>query len=195
MFNWTITLTTFLITITTYLISAILGSLINCNKDTSIAISIGSTYKNSGIAFGVLFLAFDEPDLYIAYVPCLTQVLTTSLVLYIFYLFFMLFNYLKRCGQPEIIQATTTSGRDVGEFVPGEFNTATQNAAKECRSDLTSSGKCVEENEELVAMNVTDSVPGSPISTKQSETIDLKHHDSNHHDFSDAQDVGGIDIC
>lgn len=157
MFNWTIVLTAVSINLATYCLSGLLGHLINCNKDHSIAISIGSTYKNSGIAFAVLLIAFDSPDVYIAFVPCLTQVLTTSLTLYLIYSSLKLVNCVRRIGQPDPIQATSED--------PGERrDSSSSTKAKQARSSSTASGKV--DNDELVAMNVTDVVPGSPVSVK-----------------------------
>lgn len=54
--------------------------MIHRDIDHMITISISSTYRNSGIAFAALVVAFQPPDIFIAYVPCLTQVVTTSLI-------------------------------------------------------------------------------------------------------------------
>jgi predicted Na+-dependent transporter len=80
MFNLHITLMAFLVTCATYTLSGLLGYLIKRDVDHMITISISSTYRNSGIAFAALVVAFQPPDIFIAYVPCLTQVVTTSLI-------------------------------------------------------------------------------------------------------------------
>jgi predicted Na+-dependent transporter len=80
MFNLHITLMAFIVTCATYVLSGLLGYLINRDIDHMITISISSTYRNSGIAFAALVVAFQPPDIFIAYVPCLTQVVTTSLI-------------------------------------------------------------------------------------------------------------------
>lgn len=85
MFDWTITAMALVVTSATYIISGLLGYLIHRDFDHMITISISSTYRNSGVAFAALVVAFQPPDIFIAYVPCLTQVVTTSsigLVLY-----------------------------------------------------------------------------------------------------------------
>lgn len=85
MFDWNITLASLIITILTYIVAGLLGHFINCDLDRGVAISISSAYKNSGIAFAVLLVAFEAPDTYIAYVPCLTQIVLTSIILYVTY--------------------------------------------------------------------------------------------------------------
>lgn len=80
MFDWNITLMALIVTSATYIFSGLLGFLIHRDIDQMIAISISSTYRNSGIAFAALVVAFQPPDIFIAYVPCLTQVVTTSLI-------------------------------------------------------------------------------------------------------------------
>lgn len=158
MFDWTITLTSFIITMSTYLITGLVGYLINRNMDDAIVVSISSTYKNSGIAFAVLLVAFETPDTYIAYVPCLTQIVTTSLSLYLFYSILKLINYLKRRKQPAPIQATTEVDEEVD---PGS-------SKKEARSGSNGdkSTKSEENADEFIVMNVTDIVPESPLSRK-----------------------------
>lgn len=80
MFDWAITRMAIAVTSATYIFSGLLGYAINKDIDNMITISISSTYRNSGIAFAALVVAFDAPDTFIAYVPCLTQVVTTSLI-------------------------------------------------------------------------------------------------------------------
>lgn len=80
MFNWTITLMALIVTSATYIFSGLLGYIIHRDFDHMITISISSTYRNSGVAFAALVVAFQPPDIFIAYVPCLTQVVTTSLI-------------------------------------------------------------------------------------------------------------------
>lgn len=80
MFNWTITIMALLVTTATYIFSGLLGYILHRDIDHMITISISSTYRNSGIAFAALVVAFQPPDIFIAYVPCLTQVVTTSLI-------------------------------------------------------------------------------------------------------------------
>lgn len=138
MFDWNITLASLITTLATYLVSALLGYCIDCDLDRGIAISITSTYKNSGIAFAVLLVAFDPPDTYIAYVPCLTQVVTTSLTLYLTYTIVKLVNLCRRLGQPNSIQAT-----------PGDE----VSSAKRRKLSAEEEG---EEDDEFIAMNVTD---------------------------------------
>lgn len=85
MFNLRITLMAFVVTCATYIFSGLLGYIIRRDIDHMITISISSTYRNSGIAFAALVVAFQPPDIFIAYVPCLTQVVTTSLIGLVFY--------------------------------------------------------------------------------------------------------------
>lgn len=80
MFDWNITKMALLVTSATYLTSGLLGYLIHRDLNHMITISISSTYRNSGIAFAALLVAFQPPDIFIAYVPCLTQVVITSLI-------------------------------------------------------------------------------------------------------------------
>lgn len=80
MFDWHITKMAVVVTLATYILSGFLGYLINRDIDHMITMSINSTYRNSGVAFAALVVAFEAPDTFIAYVPCLTQVVTTSLV-------------------------------------------------------------------------------------------------------------------
>lgn len=170
MFDWTITLTSFIITVSTYLVTGVLGYLINRKMDDAIVVTISSTYKNSGIAFAVLLVAFDTPDTYIAYVPCLTQVVTTSLTLYLCYSIVRLISYLKRRNQPEPIQATATETDEADQSAP----------KKDTRSGSTSdkSTKSEENADEFIALNVTDIVPGSPLTGQKayttSENVDEK---------------------
>lgn len=85
MFNIRITLMALVVTCATYIFSGLLGYIIKRDTDHMITISISSTYRNSGIAFAALVVAFQSPDIFIAYVPCLTQVVTTSLIGLVFY--------------------------------------------------------------------------------------------------------------
>lgn len=80
MFSWYITAMALIVTSATYIFSGLLGYIINKDFDQMITISISSTYRNSGIAFAALIVAFQPPDVFIAYVPCLTQVVATSLI-------------------------------------------------------------------------------------------------------------------
>lgn len=80
MFDWNITIMALVVTSATYILSGLLGYIIHRDIDHMITISISSTYRNSGIAFAALVVAFQPPDIFIAYVPCLTQVVTTSLI-------------------------------------------------------------------------------------------------------------------
>lgn len=96
MFNWTITLMALCVTTATYVISGFLGYLIHRDIDHMFTISISSTYRNSGIAFAALVVAFQPPDIFIAYVPCLTQVVTTSLIGLVLYCIKSLKDYLAR---------------------------------------------------------------------------------------------------
>lgn len=153
MFDMRIVVTSLAISVTTYGLSFLLGFLASFNLDRAVAISISSTYKNSGIAFAVLLVAFESPDTYINYVPCLTQVLATSITLYLVYLVYSLVNCIRRRNQPDPIQAT----------VPTVDNT-TEAKERNSRSGSRSSEKSTkdEENDEFIAMNVTDVVAGSP---------------------------------
>lgn len=85
MFNLTITLMALLVTCATYLFSGLLGYIVGRDLDHMVTISISSTFRNSGIAFAALVVAFQPPDIFIAYVPCLTQVVSTSLIGLVFY--------------------------------------------------------------------------------------------------------------
>lgn len=93
MFDWTITVMALLVTSATYIFSGLLGYLLHRDIDQMITISISSTYRNSGIAFAALVVAFQPPDIFIAYVPCLTQVVTTSLIGLVLYSIKYLKNY------------------------------------------------------------------------------------------------------
>lgn len=172
MFDWDITLTSFLISVATYIISALLGYLVNGFNGRSIeqavAISIGSTYKNSGIAFAVLMVIFEKPDHFIAYVPCLTQVVTTSAMLYSIYSGLKIVNCIRRRNQPNPItaesgaSAATSAGKPTGEAA------AAVAEAKTSRSGSASSQKSAKSdqqpNSEFIPMNVTDvdTPPTSP---------------------------------
>lgn len=96
MFNLRITLMAFAVTCATYIFSGLLGYIIKRDIDHMITISISSTYRNSGIAFAALVVAFQPPDIFIAYVPCLTQVVTTSLIGLVFYSFKSLKKYYSK---------------------------------------------------------------------------------------------------
>lgn len=156
MFDWQITLASLMITLATYGLSSLLGFLVSFNLDRAIAISISSTYKNSGIAFAVLVVAFKAPDTYINYVPCLTQVLTTSITLYLAYSIYTLINYIRRRNQPDPIQATTP--------VEESGDTTEVKVKRNSRSGSSGSNKSTKEddNDEFIAMNVTDVVAGYP---------------------------------
>lgn len=162
MFDWNITLATFIITMFTYLISGALGHIINCDLDRGVAIAISSAYKNSGIAFAVLLVAFETPDLYIAYVPCLTQIVLTSLSLYTAYLLVSLITCVRRRGQPGPIQAQAAEeGRGVVvEATTGAKEIADQSSGGRRGTKSGSFGdkssKSDENNDEFIAMNVTD---------------------------------------
>lgn len=147
MFDWRITTATFIITMATYITSGLFGLSIDCDLDRAVAISITSTYKNSGIAFAVLLIAFEAPDTYIAYVPCLTQVVTTSLTLYLTYIIVTLVNRLRRKGQPDIIQAISNE--------PSAAVDATAGSAEGEKSTKE------DENDEFIVMNVVDIEPDS----------------------------------
>lgn len=86
MFDMHITLMAISVTSATYLISGFLGYLLNRDINQMVTMSISSTFRNSGIAFAALVVAFQQPDVMIAYVPCLTQVVTTSLIGLVLYL-------------------------------------------------------------------------------------------------------------
>lgn len=104
MFDWTITAMALVVTSATYIFSGLLGYLIHRDVDHMITISISSTYRNSGIAFAALVVAFQPPDIFIAYVPCLTQVVTTSVIGLVLY---SIKNLRERCykkGASHIIQ-------------------------------------------------------------------------------------------
>jgi len=154
MFDWKITIASLIITLATYLVSGLLGYLIDFNMDHAVAISIGSTYKNSGIAFAVLLVAFEAPDTYIAYVPCLTQVVTTSLALYLIYCMFKLVNYFRRRGQPAPIRASEG---------------ATEADVDQAQARQRSGSDKSQENDEFIAMNVTDLTLAGPPGRKASK--------------------------
>lgn len=178
MFDWTIVLTSLVITMITYIVSGLLGYIINTNLDHSIAISISSTYKNSGIAFGVLVVAFESPDTYIAYVPCLTQVVTTSLTLYLFYCILKLINFIRRRNQPAAINAEMPSSNEQattdGDTMRGRGGVGGI-IRKETRSDSIGDKSTRSDgvnSNELMTINVHDVVPGSPISRKESSSVE-----------------------
>lgn len=79
MFDWWITLTAAFIIATSLLTSFLLALLSTWNASHALTIAISSIYKNEGIAFTVFAFAFTAPDNTVAYVPCLTQILITSL--------------------------------------------------------------------------------------------------------------------
>lgn len=79
MFDWSITLTAACIIATTIVLSYLLALTSTCDRKHALTIAISSIYKNEGIAFTILAFAFDKPDNFVAYVPCLTQILITSL--------------------------------------------------------------------------------------------------------------------
>jgi predicted Na+-dependent transporter len=159
MFDLTITLASFIIAASTYVMSGTLGHLISCDMDKAVAISISSVYKNSGIAFAVLLVAFETPDTYIAYVPCLTQIVMISLSFYFAYAITVVYNFLRRRGQPDVIQATTTSDEtSAKQRVPSRETKSDSVGEKSTKSD---------ENDEFIAMNVTDVEPESMPSTSQ----------------------------
>lgn len=149
MFDWNISLASVIITMTTYLFTGLLGYCINCDMSRAVAISIGGAYKNSGIAFAVLLVSFHTPDTYIAYVPVLTQIVMTSITLYLTYSIVSLCNCLRRRGEPEVIQATTNSGR-----TPSKNN--------KTRTGIQ------DRNDEYIALNVDD--PALPDENGQKET-------------------------
>lgn len=139
MFDWNITLASAIITMVTLLISGLLGHLINGDLDRGVAIAISSTYKNSGIAFAILLVAFEPPDTYIAYVPCLTQIVITSLTLYLVYTIVSIISCIRRRGQPNPVRATSNEG-DV-EGSPRDKSDSVENE---------------EESDEFIALNVTE---------------------------------------
>lgn len=96
MFDWNITIMALIVTSATYLFSGLLGYIIHRDLNHMITISISSTYRNSGIAFAALVVAFQPPDIFIAYVPCLTQVVTTSLIGLVLYSIKSLRNHYKK---------------------------------------------------------------------------------------------------
>lgn len=173
MFDLTIVLASFMVTMTTYIISGLLGYIINGNFDHSVAISISSTYKNSGIAFAVLAVAFESPDTYIAYVPCLTQVVTTSLTLYLFYCILKIINLIRRRNQPPVINAEMPANEVSAE----ESGLANKNVQKEVRSGSIGDKSTISDeanSNELMTINVHDVVPGSPVSQEGSSSVEEK---------------------
>lgn len=176
MFDWTIVLTALVITVLTYTISGLLSFAISGNKDHAIAISISGTYKNSGIAFAVLVVAFDSPDTYIAYVPCLTQVVTTSLTLYLIYCILKLVNCIKRRNQPSPITAEVPP--TVSSFPEGGTS---HNKPKEARSDSVGEKSIKSEgsnSNELTTINIHDEVPGEPTSRKGSVEVERRESET-----------------
>lgn len=93
MFDLNIWLMSLSVTSATYVVSGLLGYMISRDIDRMITITISSTYRNSGIAFAALVVAFREPETFIAYIPCLGQVLTICIVGLIFYLIKLLRNF------------------------------------------------------------------------------------------------------
>lgn len=159
MFDRNITLASFLITMGTYSIAGTLGYFINCDLDRGVAISITSAYKNSGIAFAVLLVTSEAPDTYIAFVPCLTQVVTTSVTLYIAYAIVTLIIHLRRCGQPAEIQATATLNETSLKRRNSASNSVGNLGGQVGSVKLANSGD--DENDEFIAFNVTDIEPES----------------------------------
>ena len=96
MFNLRITIMALIVTCATYVLSGLLGYIIHRDLDHMVTISISSTYRNSGIAFAALVVAFQPPDIFIAYVPCLTQVVSTSLIGLVFYSLKSIRNYFSK---------------------------------------------------------------------------------------------------
>lgn len=103
MFDLNITVMAIIVTSATYLLSGLLGYLLNRDINQMVTISISSTYRNSGVAFAALVVAFQQPDIMIAYVPCLTQVVTTSLIGLVLYLLKSLKNH---CGNEKELTIT-----------------------------------------------------------------------------------------
>lgn len=151
MFDWTITLTALMITMITYTLSGVLAMLCGCDMEHAVTISITSSYKHSGIAFCVLLVAFEAPDTYIAFVPCLTQVLTTSLSLYIVQTIKVVATMVQRRGQPAAIQAQV------------DVEASNKQSETCCKKPVAGSETDSKSDDKLsVEFNMTDAAPGSP---------------------------------
>lgn len=108
MFDWTLTLASALVIVLSLSISSLAGLLITCNERHALTIGISTIYKNEGIAFTVLLIAFRPPENYVAYVPCLIQILLTSTSFALVKICLRIVKSLERRGQPDAVQATTT---------------------------------------------------------------------------------------
>lgn len=182
MFDLNIALASFIILSSTYIVTGVLGYFASLDFDRAIAICIGGTYKNSGVAFAVLLVTFGAPSTYIAYVPCLMQIVLTSLSLYLFYSLMSLVKCVSRRDQPSAIQAisplesTDSSTQDAAKKPSGRLLERQQRGSdRSTRSD---------ENDEFIAMNVTD----APLEEPSSPSSLIKQ-ESNHPKTSDIPEV------
>lgn len=142
MFDLNILLLSLVIITSTFIITIVSGYLISLDCNKAVAICINSTYKNSGVAFAVLLVTFGGPRTYIAFVPCLMQIVITSLSFWLIYLVLVLINCIRRRNQPAAILVGTDDNTDQ----PGY--------RRQRGSDRSSKS---DENDEFIAMNVTDS--------------------------------------
>lgn len=157
LFDWLITLNALLTILSTCVISGLIGYIINLNLDQAIVVGISSIYKNSGIAFAVFLVALENPDLYMAFVPSLMQVILTSLSLYLAYGILKLITLFKRRDQPGPIQATKTIDDTL------DHEDESQTTKKKADRSGSTSDKSIN-NDEFIVMNVNDYVdpPDSP---------------------------------
>jgi len=136
-------LTTFL----TYIISGLVGQLVSCDISKAIAVAISSAYKNSGITFGVLLVVFGAPDTYIAYVPCLAQIIITSISLYITYAIIRIIRCVRSPHGKDAVD-----GMEAGQSGETKSRKRRNSGSDAEKAAATAS----EENDEFIAMNVTD---------------------------------------
>lgn len=165
MFDLNITLASFIILSSTYIVTGILGYFASFDFDRAIAICISGTYKNSGVAFAVLLVTFGAPDTYIAYVPCLMQIVLTSLSLYLFYSLMSLVNCIMRRNQPNPIQATSSPENTSSDTNDAAKNQVSRQLERQQRGSDRSMKS--DENDEFIAMNVTDAPIEEPSSPSQ----------------------------
>lgn len=113
----------------------------------------------------MLVVAFEAPDTYIAYVPCLTQVVTTSLALYLFYVSLNCLKCINTHYSSVPTETQTVSGEGGADRTPKKDARSNSAGEQSTRS---------EENDEFIAMDMTDIVVDSSqeTSVKNSEKLE-----------------------
>lgn len=153
MFDWTITLGSALVVLNTLIFSSALGYLINFNKRHALTIGISSIYKNEGIAFTVLLIAYKQPDNYVAYIPCLTQILITSFSFVLIRCVIHTMQAIRRRGQPEPIQTEAPKNSETNE--PNVLSNG--DSSRKVEMEPTGA-KHDEETDEFIALDVTNDI-------------------------------------